>query len=246
MLTITNLVSSYQDQQVINHISLSIPKGEICVIIGKSGCGKSTLIKCLAGLKSFESGHLSMDNVPLTPSSHTIGFVPQHCALLDWKSIQKNILISAKIRYGKKGVDYIYFDELLTRLGLYSLSHKFPFSISGGQKQRVALARAFLLKPDLLLMDEAFSALDAFTKEEVQKVFLDLWQHHKVTTIIISHDINEAIFLGQKIVVLCSSGQVKEIIDNTLFGTAIEDNSLAYTQLNLYLKSLIKEELANA
>ena len=167
-------------------------------MIGPSGCGKSTLLNVLAGLQKNYQGLVQINGANPSPKKQTIGFIPQNYGLLPWLTVKENILLGLKIKKeAKQGLP----QNLVDNLGLSNLLNRYPNNLSGGQQQRVSLARAFALKADLLLMDEPFSALDAITREEMQDVFIDLWQKQKVSTILVTHYVEEALYLGQKIIV---------------------------------------------
>ncbi|MCL2559599.1 MAG: ABC transporter ATP-binding protein [Turicibacter sp.] len=204
MLEIKNLSASYGEQTVLNQLNLNVAKGEICTIVGPSGCGKSTLLKAVAGLlEDGFKGEILFNNQPISTKQHTIGYIPQSYGLLPWKTVEQNIAIALKIKglpLEKNGKSVIH--EALKRVSLTAHKKKFPGKLSGGQRQRVAIARAFVLEPDVLLMDEPFSALDSLTKEEMQQFFLDIWQGKEGATLFITHDIEEAVFLGKKVVVM--------------------------------------------
>jgi len=141
----------------------------------------------------------------------------QNYGLLPWKNVRDNALLGVKIKNGQQDLnDYGHY--ILQQLDIDTLLDRYPKELSGGQRQRVAIARAFIMKPDLLLMDEPFSALDAITREEMQALFLNIWKQHSVTTVFVTHSVDEALYLGSKIVVFSSSpGRVLEIIDNPCF-----------------------------
>ncbi len=204
--------------QALDDVNLSVPTGSTCAIIGPSGCGKSTLLRILAGIETGYEGKVSFSNVPVNPKSHTIGFIPQNYGLLPWKTIRDNIRLSWRIKHRDDPVPPNE-DEMLERLGLgRELMTRYPHELSGGQQQRASLARAFLLCPDVLLMDEPFSALDAITREEMQEVFFDLWRRQAVTTVLVTHYVEEALYLGESIAVLSSApGHILTVIQNPLF-----------------------------
>ena len=203
MLEIKNLSVAYDELPILNDVNLQIADGEIYTIVGPSGCGKSTLLKAIAGLLPEYSGKVLFDGDPISTKQHTIGYIPQSYGLLPWKTVEQNITLALKIKNlplildGKSVVD-----EALERTHLLTHKKKFPSALSGGQKQRVAIARAFVLKPDVLLMDEPFSALDAMTKEDMQQFFLSIWKGRSGSTLFITHDIEEAVFLGEKVVIM--------------------------------------------
>ena len=246
MIVIRNLSVSYGEQtdafEALREVSLDFATGETCAIIGPSGCGKSTLLRVLAGIITDFEGKVEIDNQPIAPSKQKIGFIPQNYGLLPWKNVRDNILLGVKIKQSvPEWRDY--FPQLLQQLGLSGLENRYPGELSGGQQQRVALARSFLLKPDLLLMDEPFSALDAITREEIQSVFLNAWKLRPVTTILVTHHVEEAVYLGKRIVILANSpGVVSQVIDNPLFGSADSRLRPEFFQLCIDLRRKLKED----
>ncbi|MCM1991664.1 ABC transporter ATP-binding protein [Oceanirhabdus seepicola] len=247
MIEVNNLSVSYKNKdkhiKAIETVDLSVEEGEICVVIGASGCGKSTLLKVLAGILKGDEGQVLIDGNEVNPKSHRIGFIPQNYGLVKWKSVEENVFLSAKIKDGKKSIDKDFYRRILKELDIDKLVKRYPTQLSGGQMQRVSIARALLLKPNLLLMDEPFSSLDAMIREEVQELFLQVWKEYKVTTLLVTHDIREAIYLGQKIVVLSSTpGKVVEVIDNPLFGKSNVEFNKEFIDMNIRLKNTLKGE----
>lgn len=245
MIEISDLKVEYKNRDkkivAIQNVNFKINEGEICVIVGPSGGGKSTLLKVLAGIIKNYEGRALINGEEINPRVHRIGFIPQDYGLIKWKTAEENILLSAKIKDGKKGIDRAYYEEILKRLKIREIRNRYPRELSGGQRQRISIARAFLLKPDLLLMDESFSALDAMTREGVQELFLEAWREHKVTTILITHDVREAIYLGEKIVVFSSTpGQVIKSIENSLFSRPYLELSQEYGQLRREIIGILK------
>lgn len=241
MIKINNLKVNYKnkdkDVRVIENIDLQVKKGEICTVIGPSGCGKSTLLKVLAGIKQDYDGEVFVDGIKVEPKRHRIGFIPQNFGLVRWKTVEDNIILSTKIKDGKKNLDIDFYNKLINELKLKEFVKRYPNQLSGGQMQRVSIARALLMKPDLLLMDEPFSALDAMTKEEAQEIFLKAWKEYTVTTILVTHDIKEAIYLGKKIVVMSSApGRIIKIIDNPFF----EKNDIETDEKWILLKNNLR------
>lgn len=243
MIEIKDLSVKYEGEKeqvlALDRIDISIDKGEIYTFIGPSGCGKSTLLHVLAGIQRNYTGSVLIDGTKVNPIIHRIGLVPQNYGLLPWKNIYDNALLGLKIKGEKKeGYEKYIFEKL----GLSSMLKRYPKELSGGQKQRVAIARAFILKPDLLLMDEPFSALDTITREEMQELFLNTWKENKVTTVFITHSVDEAIYLGRKIAVMSPSpGKIVEIIENSAFG--LEDLRLRdeYHNMSKKIRKIIEK-----
>ena len=247
MLDIKNLSVNYKSNKNIVHalgpITMKIESGDIIAIIGPSGCGKSTLLHVLSGIIKDHSGNAALNGILLDPKLHNIGFIPQNFGLLPWKNVQKNCLLSLKIKHKtisedtKKRIDYI-----IGKLNISDLMDRYPKELSGGQKQRVSIARAFIMNPDLLLMDEPFSALDALTREEAQELFIDVWNQYKPTTVFVTHSIEEAIYTGKKIVIMSHCpGAIVEIIDNPLFNTENLRQNEEYLKLSSHIRSIIKK-----
>lgn len=222
MISLEHINAAYQTKAgtlpVLSNIDIQVPEGETCALIGPSGCGKSTLLKIAAGILTNVQGSVFFRGEPLDPAKHVIGFMPQNYGLLPWRRVRDNILLGWRIKRGNDTKDRFVWQELISRLGLEKLLDRYPGELSGGQQQRVGLARVFYLRPDLLLMDEPFSALDAITREEMQDVFLELWRVYGVTTLLVTHQPEEAVLLGQRITVLSPRpASVVKIIDNPLF-----------------------------
>jgi NitT/TauT family transport system ATP-binding protein len=247
MLDIENLSVNYKSNRSVVHalgpISMKIHTGDIIAIIGPSGCGKSTLLHVLSGIIREYSGNAVLNDTQLNPKIHNIGFIPQNFGLLPWRNVERNCLLSLKIKQKpitkevQERVDYI-----INKLNIGDLMDRFPKELSGGQKQRASIARAFIMNPDLLLMDEPFSALDALTREEAQELFIDVWNQYKPTTVFVTHSIEEAIYMGKKIVIMSHCpGSIVEIVDNPLFNTENLRQNEEYLRLSSHIRSIIKK-----
>jgi NitT/TauT family transport system ATP-binding protein len=211
---IHNLRVAFGKEVILDHFSLNLNEGEIYAVIGPSGCGKSTLLKAINGIIQPQNGVIRIKSELSDPKKHNIGYIPQHYGLLNWFKVKKNISIGENIKQSQN----LQKDEIIKKLGLEELLERYPNSLSGGQKQRVALARAWILEPDLLLMDEPFSALDTFTAETSKNLFLNLWKQQKITTLFVTHNIQEAVQMGKHIVILSHRpAQIARIIENPLF-----------------------------
>ena len=216
MIILKGLTVKFDNTTILEDINLELPEGITCALIGPSGCGKSTLLNVLSGLNTNYLGDVFINKRKPSPKEQIIGYIPQNYGLLPWLTVKENILLGLKI---KKVKPRILPEDLIENLGLSELLNRYPNKLSGGQRQRVSLARAFALKTDLLLMDEPFSALNAITREEMQDVFIDLWNKKQVSTILVTHYVEEALYLGQKIIVMSTKpGKIYKLIDNPLFG----------------------------
>ena len=221
-------------------ISLCVERGTVLALIGASGCGKSTLLRVVAGLVRPTAGTLHADGAPVDPRVLRIGFLPQNYGLLAWKTVRENILLGAEIKGEWDEKRKAISDELVADLGLKDLLTRYPHELSGGQQQRVGLARVFLLAPDLLLMDEPFSALDAITRESMQEVFLSLRKKYAVTTMLVTHYVEEALALAGRIAVMTGTpGRIAEIIDNPFAGDLTHRSTPEFFVLGQKLRAKI-------
>lgn len=221
MIEVKDLTVNYNRENdkipALNNVSINIGTGDIYTFIGPSGCGKSTFLYVLSGILQDYTGSVRVNGRPVNPRSQRIGLILQNYGLLPWKNVYDNTMLGVKIKNDQVVLDD-YGQYLLQRLGINDLLDRYPKELSGGQQQRVAIARAFMLKPDLLLMDEPFSALDAITREELQELFLKIWKENNVTTVFITHSVDEALYLGSKIVVFSPApGSILEVLDNPCF-----------------------------
>lgn len=247
MITVQDLTVRYgadlSSSVALDHVSLSVPQGTTCAVIGPSGCGKSTLLRVLAGIAHDYEGRVQINGQPIQPAVQRIGFMPQNYGLLPWRTVRENIRLGLKIRKAVDAGTSQRIVRLMERLGIEGLDMRYPHELSGGQQQRVGLARAFALRPDILLMDEPFSALDAITREEMQDVFLGLWRESAVSTVLVTHYVEEAVYLGQQIVILSDHpGKVREIIHNPLFGGRDIRQQSEFFAMGLRLRHLLKKD----
>ena len=220
--------------------SLCVERGTVLALIGTSGCGKSTLLRVGAGLIRPTAGTVTSEGAPIDPCMLRIGFLPQNYGLLAWKTVHENILLGVQIKGEWNAQRMDTFDEIVSDLGLTELLTRYPRELSGGQQQRVGLARVFLLAPDLLLMDEPFSALDTITRESMQEVFLSLWKKYGVTTMLVTHYVEEALTLAGRIAVMTGTpGRVTEIIDNPFAGDLAHRSSPGFFAMGQRLRAKI-------
>ncbi|MEW9804507.1 ABC transporter ATP-binding protein [Mesorhizobium marinum] len=203
-LRVRNATKAYHtrsgDLIAIDRCSLDIKAGEIVSIVGPSGCGKTTFLWSMSGLHGLTSGEVLLDGKPVTGPSRDIGMVFQEANLLPWRNLDANINFPFEIMGTKP--DRAWIDSLLGRVGLDEFGSRFPRELSGGMQQRAALVRALSYKPSVLLMDEPFGALDAFTREEMNRLVEEIWLDTPTTIVLITHSIEEAIFLSDRIVVM--------------------------------------------
>lgn len=201
----------------LDKVDLKIEKNEFVCIVGPSGCGKSTVMNIIAGLLEPSTGSLLLNGEKVHGPGKGRGVVFQEYALYPWLTSIKNVEFGLKIQGISKKKRRKIAEKYLSLVGLDSFAHAYPKELSGGMKQRVALARSYATNPDVLLMDEPFGALDAQTRAQLQENLLKTWQTEKKTCFFITHDVEEAVLLSTKIIIMSAGpGRIKEVIDNTL------------------------------
>ncbi|MBL8506012.1 MAG: ABC transporter ATP-binding protein [Methylobacillus glycogenes] len=216
-LTIKNVEKSYQlsgeSLQVLSGINLDIRAGEFISIVGASGCGKSTLLKLVAGLDTQYGGDIVYQGARIEGTDLSRGIVFQEHRLFPWLTVEGNIALAFSATDVPKAERKHRVQEQINLVGLSGFEKAYPHQISGGMSQRVAIARALALRPQLLLLDEPFAALDALTRLKLQQELQRLWEHEGLTTILVTHDVEEAVFLGDRVVVMQSHpGRIKRIV----------------------------------
>ena len=201
MLVLERVGKTYPNGvNALDRFSAEVRKGEIVAIIGGSGCGKSTLLRAVAGLDRASSGNIVLDDIAITAPHQKIGIIFQEPRLLPWLSVADNIgfgLSDSKADIRREKVA-----RALERVGLADKANAWPRELSGGQAQRVAIARALVPQPEVLLLDEPFSALDAFTRRDLQDHLLDLWADTRPTLVLVTHDVDEAVVLADRVLVM--------------------------------------------
>jgi NitT/TauT family transport system ATP-binding protein len=203
-----------QSIEVLEDISLSIQKREFLTVVGPSGCGKTTLLRIFAGLIPPTEGKVLHDGKPVTGPSPTVGFVFQSDNLMPWRTVSENVGFGPELRGESKKAYTPRIEYLLDLVGLAGFAKYYPHQLSGGMRQRVNLARALAIEPDVLLMDEPFAALDAQTREIMQDELLRIWRETGNTVIFITHQIDEAIFLADRLLILAARpGHVQELLE---------------------------------
>ena len=200
-LTIKDLCLSFEDKQVLNNINLGIEEGEFIALLGPSGCGKSTILNVLAGLIPKDSGTVMVDGEKLDGLSRHFAYMPQNDLLLPWKTILENVCLYGKINGNKKQV-LEKANKEFTTFGLDGYQNAYPSELSGGMRQRAAFLRTAMCDADILLLDEPFGALDVITRNDMQDWLLQLRKEYNRTTLLVTHDVDEALFLADKIFIL--------------------------------------------
>lgn len=204
------------DVQALTGVNLDIYKGEFISLLGPSGCGKTTLLRSIADLQEPTEGTVRIGG--MTPKEvrlqQKFGFVFQQPVLFDWRTVKKNVELPLEIMYQSKEERSDRADKMLEMVGLKDFANHFPKQLSGGMQQRVNIARAFGIRPEILLMDEPFSALDEFTKEKLHEDLLRIWRKTNKTVIFVTHNIQEAVFLSDRICVLSPHpGRLSAVVD---------------------------------
>ncbi|WP_373321134.1 ABC transporter ATP-binding protein [Paraburkholderia flagellata] len=212
-LTYTNAQTETR-HTVLKRFDLAVREGEFLSLLGPSGCGKSTFLNVLAGLTLPTSGDIRVDGDPVSAVRQKLGFVFQGYALFPWRTVRRNVEAGLEIRGMKRAERRSEAERFLRLVGLLEFADHYPHQLSGGMRQRVAIARALAYGPEILLMDEPFGALDAQTRELLQQELLAIWEQSATTVVFVTHSIDEAIFLSDRIAILGRGpGRVKEIVD---------------------------------
>lgn len=239
-LTLQHVHKQFEQKQqvlpVLEDINLDIKRGEFVSIVGSSGCGKSTLLRLIAGLDQDFQGHLLLNGEAIRGPSLKRGIVFQEHRLLPWLNVRENIRLALNSSGLTKAEQNRLIDEHIQLVGLAGFENAYPHQLSGGMSQRVAIARGLVNRPDILLLDEPFSALDAITRHHLQQELQRIWQSEGITMILVTHDIEEAVFLGDRVVIMAPRpGRIQRILDVPLQHprdyTSAELNSLKVAAL---------------
>lgn len=232
----------------IRDVSIDLAAGEFLVLVGPSGCGKSTLLDLLGGLTQPTSGEILLDGKPVAGPGLDRGIVFQQYALLPWRTARKNIEFGLEAKGLPAAERRRRADEYLELVGLDGFADRYPHELSGGMKQRVAIARSLAFDPEVLLMDEPFAALDAQTRESLQDELLRIWRATGTTILFITHGIDEALYLGQRVAVLTSRpGRVKKIVDIDIDRSGVDiRSSEGFRAQRHHIWSLLHDEVERA
>lgn len=211
-IEITKLNKSFfkddQEVKVLQDINMSVYENEFVSVVGPSGCGKSTLLRLIAGLIEVDSGNIEIDG--------SVSYLHQQTLLMPWRNVYENANLPCEIKSGKKSHDNPKILELINDFGLKGFENYMPWELSGGMAKRVTILRSYLEEKDILLLDEPFGSLDAINRKNMQLWLLEVWNSHKKTVVFVTHDIDEALFLSDKIYVL--SNRPAKIIDEVTPG----------------------------
>lgn len=200
MLAIENVTRTFENGAGFRNIDLTVNEGEIIGILGTSGCGKSTLLRVLSGLDQGYKGTIKINDEVITSVHEKIGMVFQEARLMPWLNVIENVGFGLKVKDQSERKKKA--QQLIQSVGLTGFENQYPKDLSGGMAQRVAIARALVSAPEILLLDEPFSALDAFTKMKLQDLLLSIWNEYKSTFVLVTHDIDEALYLCDRILIL--------------------------------------------
>lgn len=202
MLQISHLSADYGGKPALADINLTLESGELLVVLGPSGCGKTTLLNLIAGFVPYQHGSITLEGQRVTGPGAERGVVFQNEGLLPWRNVQDNVALGLQLAGVDKAQRRQAAAQMLKKVGLEGAEKRFIWQLSGGQRQRVGIARALAANPQLLLLDEPFGALDAFTREQMQTLLLKLWHETGKQVLLITHDIEEAIFMATELVLL--------------------------------------------
>ncbi len=203
-LHLQDVRKSYGSNLVLDDVDLSIEQGEFCTVVGPSGCGKSTLLRLILGQETQDNGEILIGGEPAGPPDIRRGVVYQKYSLFPHLTVLDNVLMGKRVDSFSKltSEDVERAKAYLTRVKLGDSLHKYPHELSGGMQQRVAVIQTLFVNPQVVLMDEPFGALDPGTREDLQMLMLELWEEHRMTVLFVTHDLEEALFLGTRLIVL--------------------------------------------
>ncbi|WP_316160497.1 ABC transporter ATP-binding protein [Bradyrhizobium sp. SZCCHNRI20481] len=213
MVEINQVTMSFGNYTAVRDVNLTVADGEFLAIAGPTGCGKSTILNAIAGLLKPSAGSIAIDGQPVRGVQGNIGYLFQQDALLPWKTAIENVELGPLFRGVSASERHERAMAWLVKVGLKGFEHRYPHQLSGGQRKRVQMAQALIHGPKVILMDEPFSALDIHTRHLMQNELLRLWQEEKRAVVMITHDLEEAIALGDRVVVL-ASGPASRVIDS--------------------------------
>ncbi len=215
VLEVKNLVKSYDDLLVLDHVSFDVHEGEFLAVVGPSGCGKTTLLRIIAGLEDYDEGEVLLKGEPIEGPGPDRAMVFQEYAVFPWKTVLENVMFAPLMRgLDPEEAERIAKEYLKVVPGLEGFEDEYPKKLSGGMRQRVAIARALAAEPEILLMDEPFAAVDAQTRNKMQEELLKIWKETEKTILLVTHNVEEAVFLADRVMVLSNRpAKVIDIVD---------------------------------
>ncbi len=241
----TYVSASGSKVHALDGIDLAVRDGELVTIVGPSGCGKSTLLRMIAGLDDYDGGRLMLDGKPVLGPSRDVGVVFQSANLLPWMTVKDNVRLPLRVG-GRHEAEPGRIEALLEMTGLGEFGDRFPYELSGGMQQRAGICRALARNPRILLMDEPFGALDALTRERMNLELQRIWQVYKKTIVLITHSISEAVFLGDRVIVMSARpGRVLRDIEIPIERPRSLDTIIkhpAYADISRDIRSLLNAE----
>ncbi|MCD9873117.1 ABC transporter ATP-binding protein [Streptomyces guryensis] len=214
-LRLDSLGQRYGDQRVLHDITLTVPDGQLLCVVGPSGCGKSTLLRTVAGLQPAREGTVTVDGTPVTgvPDQLAVVFQDYGRSLFPWLTVRDNVALPLRRRGLARAERRAEAERILERVGLDGAGRRHPWQLSGGMQQRVAIARALVCRPSLLLMDEPFGSLDAQTREDLEDLLLEVHRTDGTTIVFVTHDIDESVYVGDRVVVLSPAPASRIVLD---------------------------------
>lgn len=250
LLQLQHIYKTFSQQQqslsVLQDINLDIAQGEFVSIVGSSGCGKSTLLRLIAGLDQDFDGNLLLNGEPVRGPSLKRGLVFQEHRLLPWLTVQQNIALALNSSPLSKAQQQKTIHDHIQLVGLTGFENAYPYQLSGGMSQRVAIARGLVNRPDILLLDEPFSALDAITRHHLQQELQRIWQSEGITMILVTHDIEEAVFLGDRVVVMAPRpGRIRRIVEVEVAHPRHPASEVLYQLKNQILDDFAQDQQQN-
>ncbi|MBK3644980.1 MULTISPECIES: ABC transporter ATP-binding protein [Streptomyces] len=214
-LRLDALGQRYGDHPVLHDVTLTVPDGQLLCVVGPSGCGKSTLLRTVAGLRPAHEGTVTLDGAPVTgvPDHLAVVFQDYGRSLFPWLTVRDNVALPLRRRGLARAERRAEAERILERVGLDGAGRRHPWQLSGGMQQRVAIARALVCRPSLLLMDEPFGSLDAQTREDLEDLLLEVHRTENTTILLVTHDIDESVYVGDRVVVLSAGPGARVVLD---------------------------------
>ena len=240
ILKLSNISKAFDNKEVLRKLDLQVNMGDFVAVVGRSGCGKSTLLRIIAGLEQISSGNITVNGQELNGRNNSAKIMFQDGRLLPWKKVYDNVGLGLKLDSQKQQIL-----KILEQVGLSDRSQAWPSELSGGQQQRVALARALIHEPQLLLLDEPLGALDALTRIEMHELIENLWREKQLTTILVTHDVEEAAVLANR-VILIEEGEIVLDLSNRLPYPRQRDNPIFSKLVSQILNKILGDRRKSA